>query len=482
MYDVAVIGAGIIGSAVARELSKYHVKAAVIERENDVATGSTKANSAILHAGYDPACGTKMAKHNVRGSKLAKELCRRLSVPYKQIGSLVLAFDDADMETVRKLYDRGVQNGVEGMKILTLKEVLDKEPNINSDIKGALWAPSCAIVNPWEYAIALAENAHDNGVDFYLDHRVTGIEKRDGAFVIRTVKEPIEAKYVINAAGVYADKINNMVGGNEFTITANKGSYFLLDKSQGNLVHTVVFQCPSRAGKGVLVSPTVHGNLIVGPDAVDVDDREDRGTPKASLDYVREMSQRSCPSISFRDNIRNFAGLRAQSSEESDFLIEESRVCPGFINLSVIKSPGLTSAPSIAEEAVEILEGMGLELIQKEQFIADRQKVVFKELSVEEKEKIVKENPLYGRIICRCETVTEGEIVDALKSPLCPPSLDAVKRRAGSGMGRCQGGFCGPRVAEIISREKGVPMMEILQDRTGSNILVAQTKTEGGSL
>ena len=475
MYDVAIIGCGIIGAATAYELSRYDLKVVALEAENDVADGTTKANSAILHAGYDPEPGTKMARLNVEGVKLAKELCDKLAVERKEIGSFVLAFSDEEMETVKKLYDRGNQNGVPGMKILTGEEVRAMEPAISTKVVGALYAPSAAIVSPWEFCIALAETAVVNGVEVRLSAKVEAIEKKDGSFLLHTTAGDVEAKYVVNAAGVDADKVHAMVGGHSFTTLPNRGEYFLLDKAQGGLVNKVVFQCPNKDGKGVLVAPTVHGNLIVGPNAEGVDKSNDVNNTSAGLGFVRRMSVKSVPGINFRDSIRNFAGVRA-NTDKDDFIIEESSAAKGFINLGGIKSPGLSSAPAIGIEAVELLKGCGLALQKKSKFVDTRERTVFRHLPAEEKAKLVKENPLYGRVICRCETITEGEIVDAIHRPIVPRSIDAIKRRCNAGMGRCQGGFCGPRVHEILSRELKLPLDQILMDEEGSYILTQPTK------
>ncbi len=483
MYDVAIIGAGITGCSAAYELSMYDISIAVVEKENDVAEEATKANSAIIHAGYDPEPGTAMARHNVRGCAMAKELCEKLHVPYMQLRSLVLAFTGDEMEKVMVLHDRGVENGVPGLEVITGDKVRELEPNLSSEIKGALLVPSSGIINPWEYAIAMAEVALQNGTDFFLSSQVNSIDKKEDRFIIHTSNKDtpvIEARYVINAAGCYAERIHDMVGGSGFTIRPSKGTYYLLDKSQGDLVHSVCFQCPTKAGKGVLVAPVVHGNLIAGPDALETEDKEDKGTPKESLEYVMKMARKTTDKISFRDNIRNFAGIRA-NSDQKDFVIGESPFCRDFINLACIKSPGLSAAPSLALEVVDILRKLGLRLKEKSSPVTTRRKTVVMNLSPEERVSAIKENPLYGRVICRCETITEGEIVDALKSPLCPSSIDGVKRRAGSGLGRCQGGFCGPRVAAIIARERHIPLEQVLQDRKGSEILIEETKKGGAS-
>lgn len=475
MYDVAIIGCGIIGAATAYELSRYDLKVVALEAANDVANGTTKANSAILHAGYDPEPGTKMARLNVEGAKLAKELCEKLAVERKEIGSFVLAFNDEEMKTVHTLFQRGNQNGVPDMRILTGDEVRAMEPAISTEVVGALYAPSAAIVSPWEFCIALAETAVRNGAEVKLSAKVESIEKKGETFLLHTAAGEVEAKYVVNAAGVEADKVHAMVGGHTFKTLPNRGEYFLLDKAQGELVNKVVFQCPNPDGKGVLVAPTVHGNLIVGPNAEGVNRAEDVNNTAAGLAFVRKMSVKSVPAVNFRDSIRNFAGVRA-NSDQADFIIEESPAAKGFINLGGIKSPGLSSAPAIGVEAVELLQSCGLALHKKETFIDTRERTVFRHLSPEEKAKIVAENPLYGRIICRCETVTEGEIVEAIHRPIVPRSIDGIKRRCNAGMGRCQGGFCGPRVHEILSRELNLPLDQILMDEEGSYILTQPTK------
>lgn len=475
MYDVAIIGCGIIGAATAYELSRYNLKVAVLEAMNDVSNGTTKANSAILHAGYDPEPHTLMAKLNVPGVALAKELCEKLDVERREIGSFVLAFSEKEMETVQELYHRGNQNGVPDLQVLNREQVLAMEPNISGEVCGALYAPSAAIVNPWEFAIALAETAVKNGVEMHLSTRVEGIRKDATGFTISTTKGEVNAKYIVNAAGVYADQVHEMVGGSGFKTIYNAGEYYMMDKAQGGLVDKVVFQCPTPIGKGVLVSPTVHGNLIVGPNAVDVAQGDDVGNTAEGLDFVRRLAVKSVPSLNFRDSIRNFAGVRANTNRP-DFIIEQSAQCADFINLAGIKSPGLSSAPSIGKMAVELLRDCGLATSEKDGFIDTRHRIKFRELSAAEKDKVIAENPLYGRVICRCETITEGEIVEAIHRPIVPTTIDAIKRRCNAGMGRCQGGFCGPRVHEILSRELGIPLMEIQMDEEGSYILTNPTK------
>ncbi len=470
MYDVAIIGCGISGSSIAYRLSKFHLKTIVIEKENDVAMAATRANSAIIHAGYDPEEGTLMAQLNVKSVDMTEELCKKLSVPFARVGSLVLAFSDEDVEHVNELYQRGVNNGVPGITVLDAQQTKEIEPMVSDDVKCSLYAPSAGIINPWEYALALAETAVTNGVEILFNSRVTDIKKNDNSYTITAGDKEIEAKTVINAAGIYSDKIHDMVLPHEFDILPNKGAYFLLDKNEVFRAKQVVFQCPNKDGKGVLVSPTVHGNLIVGPNAIACEDDEvasDNSATAADFAYVRKMAVKSIPSVDFRANIRNFAGVRPNSTE-TDFIIKAT---DGFIDVAGIKSPGLASAAAIAEYVEGLVKGEGIELELKESYIDERKRVRFKELSHEERAELVKSNPKYGRVICRCETVTEGEILDAINSPITPHTVDGIKRRCGAGLGRCQGGFCGPRVVEILAKELGCNREDIEKDRTGSYIV-----------
>lgn len=477
MVDVTVIGCGVIGAATAAMLAKYDLSVMVLEAQNDVATGTTKANSAIIHAGYDPEPETQMARLNVEGNRLCKEWAKQLDVPCKEIGSLVLAFDEADLAMINELYRRGVANGVPELKLLSAEELLAMEPNLSHEVKGALLAPSAAVISPWDFCLALAETAVKNGAQLKRSAPVTAIEKIEGGYRLHTPQGAIESRMVVNAAGVFADKVHDMIAPHAFTTHPSRGEYYLMDKSQGALVDHVVFQCPNKDGKGVLVSPTVHGNLIVGPNAEPVAEGDDVAVTADGLAFVRRQAAKSVPEINYRDSIRNFAGVRAVT-DQPDFVIAEAEGAPGFIDLGGIKSPGLSSAPAIALQAVELLGKAGLTLKEKENYVFERRETRFKELSSDEKAKLVEKSPAYGRVICRCETITEGEIIAALHSPIPPVSVDGVKRRCNAGMGRCQGGFCGPRVQEIIARELGVPQTEVLQDKAGSRILLCKTKGE----
>ena len=474
MLDVAIIGCGVIGAAAAYELSHYPLQTAIFEAENDVADCTTKANSAILHAGYDPEPGTRMARLNVEGSALAKEICARLDVPYLQCGSLVLALSPEELPHLQKLYENGIANGVPGIRLLSAEETLAMEPNLAPNVVGALYAPSAAIVSPWEFALAMAEVAVRNGVELHRSCPVTRIEKTAGGWALTTPSGIVETRYIINAAGISAQAVHDMAAPHKFTIQPTRGEYYLLDKSEGSRVHHVIFQCPNENGKGVLVAPTVHGNLIVGPNADPVEG-DDTACTAAGLAFVSAAARRSVPNIRFSESIRNFAGVRA-NVDTGDFVIGEAEGAPGFIDLAGMKSPGLSSAPAVAREAVKILEAHGDLPAPKADYKDGRTRVRFKELPPEEKARLIAKEPAYGRVICRCETITEGEILDSLHEEIPATTIDGVKRRCGAGMGRCQAGFCSPRVMEILARELGVPQSEITKAGGKSKIIVGTNK------
>ena len=478
MYDVTIIGCGVVGAATAFELSKLSLNVLLLEKENDIAMGASRANSAIIHAGYDPKPGTLMARLNVQGNAMTPQLCKDLDIPFNRIGSLVLAFSKKELETVKMLYERGVANGVPNQRILTASEVREMEPMVSDKVVGALFAPSAGIINPWKFTLAMAETAVINGVDLIRNSNVQGIEKTADGYKITTnngADDSIyETKYIVNAAGVHSDTIHEMVAPKAFTVLPSKGEYYLMDKVESVRANHVLFQCPNEDGKGVLVAPTMDNNLIVGPNAKTATGTDTSNTAQG-LQFVREHALKTVPSINFRNTIRNFSGIRS-NTDKDEFQI--GIAAEGFIDLAGIKSPGLSSAPAIALYAIELLAECGMAVEKKKSPITTRKKIVFHHLSVKEKQEIIKENPLYGRVICRCETVTEGEIVDAIHSPIPPCSIDGVKRRTHAGMGRCQGGFCGPRVLDILARELKVSPMDILQDGKGSNILLSETKQE----
>ena len=467
MYDVVIIGCGVVGASAAYELARYKLRVAVLEAAADIAAGTTKANSAIIHAGYDPEPGTLMARLNVEGNRLTGEICEKLQVPFKRVGSLVVAFSPEQLPTLRTLYDRGCKNGVPGLRLLSGEEARAMEPGLSEEVCGALLAPSAGIIDPW-------------GVEVRRDCPVTGIEDTGAGFVLHTPTGDVTARFVLNAAGVDADRVHEMLEPNDWQTLPSRGEYYLLDKSEHDRVSRVIFQCPGPEGKGVLVAPTIHGNLICGPNAQGVEDRLDLGNTAAGMAEVRTKAARSVPGVEWRQNLRNFAGLRANTTR-SDFIIEESKAHPGFIDLAGIKSPGLSSAPAIAKMAAEMLAADGLALEPDPDFVDKRDHIVFKNLSAEEKNELIRKDPRYGRVVCRCETITEGEIVAALHSPIPPRSINGVKRRCNAGMGRCQGGFCGPRVQEIIAREIGIDQAEVLLDQAGSTILTGRTKTGGNT-
>lgn len=476
MFDVAIIGCGVIGASLAYQLSRCDLRILILERENDVAMGTTRANSAIVHAGYDPEPGTLMARLNVRGSEMMEQLCADLSVEYRRIGSLVLAFSEEDRRTLARIYENGVKNGVPGLELIDGEQARAMEPALSDKVVAALHAPSAAVVDPWGLCIAEAETAVRNGAVLRLRSEVTALAEHAEHCTISTATAVYEAKYVVNCAGVDAESVYRMVAEPKFRTLPSRGAYYLLDKSSGKLVSHVIFQCPSALGKGVLVAPTVHGNLIVGPNAEEVHRPDDRAVTAAALDTVAAASKKSVPGIDLRQSIRNFAGVRANTTL-SDFHIAPTS--GRVLHVAGIKSPGLSAAPAIAEYAAEQLAAMGLTLTPRADFNGTRRVKRFRRCSAEERAAMVRENPLYGRVICRCETVTEGEIVDAIHSPIPPCSIDGIKRRAGAGMGRCQGGFCGPRVLEILARELGVPQSSILQDQDGTILITGETRTGG---
>lgn len=475
MYDVVIIGGGVSGAATARELSRYQARICVLEKEEDVCCGTSKANSAIVHAGYDAKTGSLKAKLNVRGNERMEQLSKDLDFPFERRGSLVICLDEEDMPALRELYDRGVANGVKGLQILSREETLAMEPNVSDQVKASLYAPTAGIVCPFHLNIALAENAYANGVDFKFNTEVTEIRKMDGGYELVAKQGIYKTRCVVNAAGVYADRFHNMVSDAKIHITPRRGDYCLLDKSAGSHVSRTIFNLPNQYGKGVLVTPTVHGNLLVGPTAIDIEDKEGTNTTREGLEQVMEKAGQNVKNLPMRQVITSFAGLRAHE-DGSEFIIGEAEDAPGFIDCAGIESPGLTCCPAIGETVAQILkEKLGLE--EKETFHATRKGLLNPNtLSKEEHAALIKENPAYGNVICRCEMITEGEIIDAIRRPLGARSLDGVKRRTRAGMGRCQSGFCMPRTMEILARECGVSMFEITKSGGKSQIVVGTNK------
>ena len=475
MLDAVIIGGGVIGCAIARYLSQYELNICLVERGEDVCVGTSKANSAIIHAGFDAMPGTKKAQFNVRGSVMMEALSRELDFPYRRNGALVLCFDEKDLPHLRELHQRGKKNHVPGLEILWGEALQKREPALSDRVYAALYAPTSAIVCPFGMTIALAENAAANGCEFRFDSRVDSVERVEDHFVLHTARGDVESRTVISAAGVYGDEIHNQLCENKIQITARRGEYCLLDKKDGSLVSHTVFQLPGALGKGVLVSPTVHGNLIIGPTATDQGDKDDTATTAEGLAYATELAARSVPGLPVRDVITGFSGLRAHITEgASDFIIGES--AEGFFEAAGIESPGLSSAPAIGEylaEAVAKKLGAG----RKEHFIATRRGIpCVREMSFEARAALVREHPAYGSIVCRCEEISEGEIVEAIHRVPGARSLDGIKRRVRAGMGRCQGGFCSPAVMEILSRELGIPQTDLTKFGGESRIVMASTK------
>ena len=475
MYDVIIIGAGVTGCAVARYLSRYQGSALVLERAEDVCCGTSKANSAIIHAGFDAAHGSLMAKMNVQGSRMVPGLAKELDFPFRRNGSLVVCMSEEDMPRLQALYENGVKNGVEGLEIVDARRLHELEPNVSKNAVAALWAPTGGIVCPFNMTIALAENANANGVDFRFNTKVTGFTRGEEGWTVHTEQGDFRTRYVVNAAGVYADVLHNMVSPRKLHITPRRGDYCLLDRQVGGFVSHTVFQLPGKLGKGVLVSPTVHGNIIVGPTAIDIEDRDGTNTTAAGLEELISKAGISVDNLPIRQTITSFAGLRAHE-DHHEFVIGEAEDAPGFVDCAGIESPGLTSAPAIGLTVAELLrEKLGLR--EKEDFIATRKGLLDpKSLTWDAYQALIRENPAYGQIICRCEQVTEGEIIEAIRRPLGARSLDGVKRRTRAGMGRCQAGFCSPRVMEILARELGVSQAEITKCGGASRLIVGVNK------
>lgn len=446
MYDVVIIGGGVIGGNIARELSKYKLKVCMLEKEDDVSCGCSKANSGIVHGGYADKPGTLKAKLCVKGNRMFEQLEKELNFGYRKTGSLVLAFSDEEKESLEKLYEYGIENNVEGLKIINGEEILKMEPHLNKDVKWALYCENAGVCSPYEFTIALIENAIKNGMELRLNEEVIGIEKVGDVFKVKTNKDTIEARYVINAAGVYSDKISNMVGEDYFHIIPRKGEYIIFNKDQAYLVDKVIFQVPTKKGKGILVTTTYHGNLLIGPDAEQVASKDDVSTTEESLRKIAEAARHSVSDFDMKKAITSFAGVRPTSSTK-DFIVEETKV-KGFLNVTG-DSPGLTSSPAIAKMVIDILKDSGLKLDKNENFEPYRKPIVIRK-GKDFKGDINALDP-EKHIICRCETVTEAEIVDALTREIKISSIDAIKRRTRAGMGMCQGAFCGPRVRKLIA-------------------------------
>lgn len=471
-YDVAIIGAGVVGAMAARELSRYDLKICLLEKENDVAMGASRANSGIIHGGYDPIPGTLKAKMNTAGVPLLYEAAEELNVHYKNNGSFVCAFGEDEDPAIDALYERGLANGIEKLQILTGEEARAMEPNLSEKVTRVLYIPTAGIICPYDLTIAAAGNAMDNGVELLRNFEVVSIE--NGFTVTAADGRTVECEYLLNCAGGFSDKVARMVGDDFFTIIPRAGEYMLLDKSEGSRVKHTIFQVPSKEGKGILVSPTVDGNLLTGPTALKVETPESVETTSEGLAMVSRLAAKSVPSVNFRQVITSFSGVRS-SAHGDDFIIRASEANCKCVHTGAIDSPGLTSCVAIAKYAVELLEKQGLMLKAKENWNGRRENTrAFREMTDEEKDAFIKENPDYGKIVCRCETVSEGEIRAAIRRNPPAYDIDAVKRRTRSGMGRCQGGFCSPYVMLLIAEEQGMNMEDVTKSGPGSNPLTGK--------
>lgn len=479
-YDVVIIGAGITGTMTAFQIAKYSLKVAVLEAGIDVASGSTRANSAIVHAGYDAKEGTLKALLNVKGCDMMENITSQLGVHYKKNGSLVIGFNARDLEELKKLKERGETNGVKGLCILNRSELQKMEPNVSKDAKYALYAPSAGIVCPYDLAYAVAENSKTNGTDYYFEFKVDKIDYDGDYYTICAGEQRVKAKYVVNAAGCYVDEIAKMINDDlPFEIIPRRGEYMLLDKSEGKVAKHTIFVTPNEKGKGILVSPTVDGNIIVGPNANIVDSKADTSVTEDGLDEIAKGARIIMPGINLGAVITTFAGVRPTPTS-GDFYIKESEKCKNFVHAAGIESPGLASAPAVSEYIVEILKNAGLSLRKKRKYIETRTPKgnckIFYEMTEEERKEAIKNDPRYAKMICRCEMVTEGDIVDAINRPIRAKTIDMVKRRTRAGMGRCQGAHCRTKVAEIIARELNIDISEVKKFSSNSNLLLGKTK------
>lgn len=476
MIDVSIIGAGVVGCAIARELAKYNLKICLIEKNEDVGAGATKANSGIVHGGYAEKPGSVKAKFSSTGNSMYKKLNDELNFGFTQVGSFVIGFDEKDAVKINELFAYGQKNGVPNLQIVDGDFVQNKEPNLNKNITVALYCPTAGIISPYEFAIALAENAIHNGVELKLNSNVNAVQKISDHFIITTDKEKIETKIVINAAGLYSDEIAKMIGLSEFTIKPRQGQYLLFDKDQGDLINSIIFQTPTAISKGILVTKTHHGNLLIGPDATPVAEQDYLDTASKNIDEIIDAAKKSMPDFDLSKVITTFAGNRA-ASNTGDFIIKESKI-KGFINVAGIESPGLTAAPAIAIHVVDIVKTTEKVALTKKTNFDPYRKAYNTVINMQEKDlsDLIKKDAKYGCIVCRCETVSEGEICDALTRNIPIDSLDAIKRRTRAGMGRCQGAFCSPKIMEIVHSELQIPKEKITKKGGESLLVFGRTK------
>ena len=481
MYDAVIIGAGVIGCAVAYRLGQYEGKCAVVDAAHDVSEGASKANSGIVHAGYDAKAGTEKARLNVKGARMMKELCRLLGVPYGQPGALVLGFHEEDRKSLTALYDNAIVNGVPGCRLIDREEILRLEPNINPEVLLALEVPASGLVSPYELTHALADSAAENGVDFLLGQQVLQLQHQDGIWTLTTDKGEIQARSVINCAGVQADVLHNQISSRQVKIIPRRGQYYLLDHTTPLLFTRTIFQVPTKMGKGVLVTPTTHGNLLLGPTAEDIPDGHDTATTRDGLSDVMAKVRLTYPGADLRQVITTFSGIRAHEVA-GDFLIGQVEGAPaGAFEAIGIESPGLSAAPAIGEELGDWV-AFYLKLKKDLNYKAPTPlPKAFSGMNEQERRAAYENDPDYGRIVCRCEQVTEAEVRRSIRRPMGARSLDGVKRRTRAGMGRCQSGFCSTRVMEILAEELGEDLQAISKSGGGSYLLtggIGKDKTD----
>lgn len=478
-FDVAIIGAGVIGALTARELTRYRLRVLLLEKSDDVAGGASRANSGIVHGGFDPAPGSRKAFFNRRGTEKMQALAEELGVSYRNNGSMVLAFSDEEARSVRELYERGLRNGIPGLSLIGKEEILRLEPHVSPDVTVALRCTSSGIVCPYGLTIAAAGNAMDNGAELWCNFAVDAITPCEQGFRISSGDRSVEADFVVNCAGIHADRIAAMIGDTEYRILPRKGEYLLLDRAEGNLCSHTLFQVPTKAGKGVLVTPTADGNLLIGPTSVPQPDKDCRDTTADGMAAIRTAAEKTMKNIPYRQIITSFTGLRASLVGQEDFVLTPSSHFPRFLHAIGIDSPGLSSAPAIAEELVRLLREAGLPCIPNPDFCGCRASYhVFAGCNDEEKNAIIRKNHAYGHIVCRCESITEGEILDAIRRNPPARSIDAVKRRVRAGMGRCQGGFCTTYVTDLLAREGHISPLQVTKCGPGSELLTGWSKQE----
>lgn len=475
--DVVIIGAGAVGCAVARELSKYQIDVLVVDQRDDIGGNASKSNSAIIHTGYDATPGTLESQLVVAANPMYDELTRDLEIPFRRIGAILPAFTEEQFEKLPAIKEKAFQNHVYDVEYLSKEELLEREPELNTEVKGGLFIPRESIIDPFIHVQALAENANENGVEFLLNTEVTDIIVEAGEIkAVETSAGTIETDYVVNAAALQCDEIAAMVGKAEYKVVARRGQFYILDKNTSCKVNHIVLPIPTKVTKGKLMTPTIHGNMLVGPTAEDLDNKVDVSVTTEGLDSIYADVSKMIPGVNVRDTITQYSGLRPNRNPEG-LHVDVYDDLKGYVNLSGVRSTGLTLSVAMGKYVVEKLKEIGCCPALKENFKATRKGIpIFHKMSREEQEEMIQKNPLYGTVICRCETITEGEIVDAIRRPLGAKTVDAVKRRVRAGMGRCQAGFCGPRVLEILARELKVSPEQINKNLKGSYMVVGKNK------